>query len=255
MFSEMQKQLFKLFCDFNEFCKENNIEFVSAYGTVLGAVRHQGFIPWDDDIDVYMTIDEYKKLLAVLEHQSVKKFRVDDWNRVKGYPYLFPKIVSTEGPRLKEQAFQNLDYIGGLYIDVFILMPVSDNRVLRMLAEKKRYCMYCIHKLFFMDTMHRKILRLPQKIITAGVNIIRFTNSYYRNATRVYGKKCVESISFGEKYVIDYEWLFPIKHESFEGIDIPVPGKSEFYLKQIYGDYLSLPPEEERISNHSFIYQ
>lgn len=255
MLNEIQRQLFQLFQDFNGFCKENSIEFVSAYGTVLGAKRHQGFIPWDDDIDVYMTISEYKKLLSILEKQDVESFRVDDWNHIEGYPYLFPKIVSKKGPRLKERAFQNSDYTGGLYIDIFILIPVPDNRVFRILQERKRYCMYCIHKLFFMDTMYRKILRFPQKILHSSLNIIKFINSYYSRATGVYGKKCAESISFKKKYIIDYACLFPIKYESFEGMEIPIPGKSEVYLKQVYGDYLTLPPEEERISNHDFIYQ
>ena len=115
-----------------EIFESNGIKYWMAYGSVLGAIRHDGFIPWDDDIDVYINGRDYEKLQKIFNKNVIDGLRLDDSFLCDNYPFTFPKIISDDTV-LIENRLKNSEYKGGIYIDIFPLYSVNCNKIFRKL--------------------------------------------------------------------------------------------------------------------------
>ena len=121
---ELHCKLFNILCWFDDFCKNHNLVYFLADGTMLGASRHQGIIPWDDDLDVVMPIDDYIRFVNLTHKMQFDKYLVEsplDGNN--DFPYGFAKVYDTS-TTLIERARKKVKR--GIYIDVFPLFPVND---------------------------------------------------------------------------------------------------------------------------------
>lgn len=227
-------------------CDDNNIEWMLAFGNVLGAVRHEGYIPWDDDTDIILDKKNYEKLCDILEKSNHDQFVLQNYKTDPGQ-YEYYSVLRD----LKSEYIQNSPYhlnkkYRGLQLDIFFVEPGVFNFLYKVMAKFVRF-----------NTKHfagRGIL-----------NIIAKFNFYFgkyvlipscRFISQLFGNKNYYSIlygfhggEFGVK--IKKDILFPPTYVKFENEEFPVPSQSERYLSLIYGDYMKLPPISKRVGHRA----
>lgn len=259
-FEEMKKIELNILTYFTEVCEENNLRYYLGGGTLLGAVRHKGFIPWDDDIDVMMPRPDFQKLLSL----SINN---ENYNIIKpgtaGYYYNFAKLVDTR-TILEEKGIKRIDGLG-VYIDIFPLdgMPETPD------ARKKRFKeLNSIRKRINNTCLLRpKFHRNP----FAYLNACRIYNSNKNIDLSSLQKKYLDSAlknsfddsefvfaaggAYGARDIFPGKWFEKEIELQFENLSVKAFNGYDFYLTQLYGDYMTLPPEDKRVTpHHSIVY-
>lgn len=253
---EIQMALLAMLQDFDAFCKANGIAYTLAYGTVLGAARHKGFIPWDDDLDLYVLRDDYERIIDLLQDDSIA-FR-------KKYSYIcernstcpFLKILDNS-IIAEDVAMAGYDGIGitSLWLDVFPLDPVYDNPQLQKEQfEKSKH----LQNLYFYSRMRsehedmslsRRLKRFVARVYGTK-NVVKRMHAFARSKrvnTGVVGDLIWCPYSNGDAmHAVDISQPAILE---FEGDEYPVPKDYDDYLSKVYGDYMRLPPEDKR-RNH-----
>lgn len=232
--------------------EKNEIRFFLACGTALGCVRHEGFIPWDDDIDIYIMGKDYEKVRNIFATQDTGNLQFQDYFTVENYPYTFPKIVAKDTV-LVEESLKHLSYKCGVYIDVFPLMEISDNRIIRKIKEGIRYYRYCLLKAYYFE-FQSKFKKVLNKFVHMFISPRRVQEQMfrmYRNEVQE-GKYLIDTSDFGKHAIIKRALFDDVVKMNFEGEEMPMPVGYDQYLRDYYGDYMELPKEEERVSRHHF---
>lgn len=257
-FEEMKRIELNILIYFTEVCEENNLRYYLGGGTLLGAVRHKGFIPWDDDIDVMMPRPDFQKLLSL----SINN---ENYNIIKpgtaGYYYNFAKLVDTR-TILEEKGIKLIDGLG-VYIDIFPLdgMPETPD------ARKKRFKeLNSIRKRINNTCLLRpKFHRNP----FAYLNACRIYNSNKYIDLSSLQKKYLDSAlknsfddsefvfaaggAYGARDIFPGKWFEKEIELQFENLSVKAFNGYDFYLTQLYGDYMTLPPEDKRVTPHHTI--
>lgn len=251
---EHQKVLLELLREFDRVCKKHNIRYVLFAGSALGAVRHQGFIPWDDDLDVALLRDDYERLM---------RLDASEWNEAyymqcefsAHWPLHFSKLRKNNTTCLEKYHPRDPQIHQGIYMDVFPCDNASDNphiRKLQYLASRaviaktiskrgyitnsflKKAFIFCCHFLP-LKPLHRFVVR-AKDVQSKTVHIFLGGNSKYE---RGYFDRCL----FSE--TIDAQ---------FEDMTVPIAKDFDALLSRLYGDYMTLPSEEEReVKVHSIL--
>lgn len=248
----LQKKELQMLCDLAELLNKNHIPFWLGYGTALGCVRHQGFIPWDDDVDIHIMGYDYPRLKEVFSTQNTGNLVLQDGISVEDYPYTFPKIVATD-TMLIETELAHLHYQCGVYIDVFLLQEASHNLLIRFAEEWGRYLRYCMLRLYYFNfsSPARKMMhRFAQAFLNPSAVQRKMLKRYEKrkkNPTLV-----VDVGAFGKQALLPVKYFQESAFLRFENVTMPIPGDYDGYLTHCYGDYMTLPKEAERVSNHSF---
>ncbi len=256
-FEEVKQVALEILIYFHKFCEENNLTYYLAYGTLLGAVRHKGFIPWDDDIDVYMPRNDYEKFLKLFDKNNSNR----DIKLVSIYKdefYLpFLKLINNQ-TIVNENIIYKIQI--GIWIDIFPLDNMSNDykkalflhkkaRRVMFLADHKRFKFNVSGNLFqkLKNIIHKLIQKLiffvPLKYLLIKIDTISKTYME-KEMTKYIGHvndvkvEIYESILFQSKILLD-----------FEGHKFWAPKEYDKILTQYFGDYMKLPPENERISH------
>ena len=252
---EQKKIILDILVDFDSLCRRNGIKYSLAYGTLLGAVRHGGFIPWDDDIDVIVTRDDYVRLAQIASSQLDGRHRFVCVENTEGFSAPLGKIIDTT--TVLEQTGHNSDRIElGCYIDVFPYdwVPEDSNqraRVLKKAVFLQKMWSFAGNDYGDHSAVVTKVRRLLNKTSLARA-VSSYTNRWA--ASHEYEKTMMASLAFGlpkrEKNIMLFEDLSDVTEYDFEGIKFMGIRRSDHYLKQWYGDYMTLPPEEKRVRTH-----
>lgn len=234
-----QKKMLELLKVFADICEENNIHWWLCSGTLLGAARHKGFIPWDDDIDVAMMKKDYRKLLKVMRKWHSDKYFFQTMGTDIEYVNVFPRFCYQEKKEHILNARTRYFKCQGLSFDIFPM-------------EKSSQFAAHMSKNFYQNMQHptryikNKLLR---RICIRLVQIINFglLLPFARIVALINPKKQYHYIlgaGFWRSafYADD---IFPLKKMEFEGYMFPVPGNTDAYLTKIYGDWRKLPSEEK----------
>lgn len=256
--SQLRKAQIYILDEIKRICTLHNIEYFLDGGSMLGAVRHQGFIPWDDDIDVGMTLDNYRKFLVIAEKELETDFFIDNYEHNKDCALVFSKI------RLKGTTYVELKGNANalhneIFVDVFPYYYVADNRVVRNLeAFKMRILSQALleksgYKVWAGEGIVKRLKFIPIDILGIFLNkkyihqkmgkiLSRYTNTKYmcvHAGGRFYQYWNMPSGIF-DNYVM----------VSFEGNLYPIVEEYDTYLTIGYGDYMKLPPENQRVTHN-----
>lgn len=259
---EIQLKELDILKDFIRVCKEYNLRYYAVGGTLLGAVRHGGFIPWDDDMDVAMPRKDYDLFLEKYRHMLSPRYDVEHFT-IQEDVYFYPLKLRDLRTRVKEQRLSE-DSVSYLSIDVFPIDGYPDKRP-KQFFYKLGYYYYKMRIGFCNIDRLRSNVKRPahEKLLIAFAKAFRLNEKLslkkeQEKFDKVFkstkGKKCmlVGDISgrYGFREFVPRGYFGKPRQRRFEDIMINVPNKYDRYLTRIYGDYMELPPESERQAGH-----
>lgn len=235
-------------------CKENDIKYSLAYGTLIGAIRHKGFIPWDDDIDICLLRRDYEKLTTILGSKTQYEWLSLEDNKEKGYYVPFAKAVDNRTIAKLESSHVT----HGIWIDIFPIDNVPHNEWDARFFLKKINILRASVIAMTTNFQHSKLdkIYVEKRILSAGANIIgkRRIAMIYENAIKKYSDNitgyvgCLSS-AYIEKERYPVSWFYDYIDVEFEGKSFMAIAKYDEYLSALYGNYMELPSIEKRI-NH-----
>ena len=242
----------------DQVCKENNLRYFLCGGTLLGAIRHKGFIPWDDDIDICMPRPDYDRLIEILRDTN-NKYRILSPKQEKYY-YNFSKVVDSE-TILYEYNYQPIENMG-VYIDIFPLegMPTDDfecKKHFNVLNKlRKRINSFAWLKPRIGKNLINYVKRLTLYNQNKKISISQFQKKY-ESIAKQYNYDKSEYVyatggAYGSKDIFLREFFSRGLNVEFEGNFFTAPSSWDLYLTQLYGDYMQLPPIDKRVSNHNY---
>lgn len=247
---------------FLDVCKKYNLKTFAFAGTLLGAVRHKGFIPWDDDVDFAMLRPDYDKLLTVAEKEFSSPYFFQTCMNDREFFFGYARLRNSETTGLITTNVSS-NYNNGIYIDIFVLdgLTTNERALNRQLLRRNVVFSFAYHyncsllrdKNIFQKTYHflvRFIARIkPYEYWVEKYNEIlqTYNDDATRFATMTDTKKEIK------KYCVETEDLEEIVDMQFETIMIPAPKRYHRMLQNMYGDYMVPPPKEQRGKWHDGI--
>lgn len=260
----LQGLLLMMLRDFIELCEANHIDYFGVGGTAIGAVRHGGFIPWDDDIDVGMTRENYDRFLEAAKNYKPEKYRIVNGQTDSQYPLPTTRWV-LRGTKFKEECFQKLDCELGIFLDLYCFDNIADED---RAMKRQGYRAWFYGKLLILRSISKPVLYIKgwrASLVLAASFLLHHAlcmlnispGFLYRKAMEAaasYRDEQTERVAYffdptPFTSIIRKEHIFPTQVMDFNGIPMRFPGRVEEYLKLRYGDYMTLPPAEER-HNH-----
>lgn len=245
--------LLNMLDEFILICKKYNLKYTLLGGSVLGAIRHGGIIPWDDDIDIGMPRSDYEKLLSIADNVLGTKYKLVSAYNDKDYVYPFAKLFDNETTLVE---FKDFFYLGGVYIDIFPLdgIPKNTNKRIRKIWKIRYAATNLILAKYSSEYKKHYFFRcLAYKVILGNFNnVLKICDKIARKYP--YSKQYDIANYFGawkEKEISEYSWFNPLIEVTFEGRKVWIPGNYDAYLTKMYGDYMTPPPIEKRKSHHS----
>ena len=242
-------------------CRKNNIKYQIFAGTLLGAIRHKGFIPWDDDIDILMPRDEYNKFLLACKTDLDSRFFLQNYDTDKNYFHAFVRVRrnGTYSPQLYTEKFKMHH---GVFIDVFPFDKVPLNA---RKAKKQFNTLVILRKLkdirknaYKSKNILKRFLKFL-RFIPISVFPIRFFNKLENKVAQKFNETnsplstmLVENIkSVYKRCMLENKYLYEQEFYSFEGLKFIGPENYKMILHNLYGDFLKFPPLEERTPHHN----
>lgn len=242
-------------------CEENGLKYYLIGGTLLGAIRHQGFIPWDDDVDIVMYRNDLRKLENIFRTQYSTEFFVQNFYSDPEYTRYITKI-RLNGTIQEEKTYTGMDMHKGIYIDIFPLDYVKKNQGIEMyLRGKLLRCLFAAKTIKHVKSKNKR--KWKQIFIQACKPIFWFIPDYVINILFdwVCGKDNKKSCKFTANFASHFGWkkqTYPNEvygdgtKALFEGEWFSIPSQPEVILKSIYGDnYMQPPPIDKRNSGHT----
>lgn len=248
-FLEVQDKILSIMVDVDKFCEQHGIEYCLMGGSALGSKRHGGFIPWDDDLDIFMTPDNYEKFRDAFHKEGNKeKYYLQEWGLTDGMVTIAK--VRLNGTSYIEEIVKDWDIHQGIYIDIFILHTCPNNRLSQL------------HQCFWAKYVITKGLALREKDRHSGIRgfaikvaklfpdrfLVRYALKQvykYRNKNTDYYCNFLGKAVF-KKGIYKREWFDNPVYAPFETVRLKVPEKLHDFLTERFGDYMK-PPSPDRI--------
>lgn len=259
---ERKKLQLEMMDEVDSFCRKNNLTYYLAFGSLIGAVRHKGYIPWDDDMDIMMPRDDYNKFAALFPRDGIYRFLVP--GITQNYPYAFGKIIDIR--TVKNEPIRSKYQVIGLDVDVFPIDNYPDN-----LDEAVMWCedisrtQKKLNKQFARFSKGRNIVRTIAKnmiicfwntldslgICTVNKTVLqldKLSTKYNTKETNYCGISAISTYGVRKR---NRKLVFDSAIEmDFEGHKYFAPSGYDEYLTDTYGDYMQLPPVEKRKTHH-----
>ena len=267
-----QEEILNITKDVVDFFDKNNIEYSLSGGSILGAIRHKGFIPWDDDIDLNMPRKDYNKMLQLFDKELGDKYYLQTPQKNPELGLMVTQIRKKGTVARRKYDWNSDSDKCGASIDIYIMENLCDNKIKRIIQQYMSMGLsFCLSSVRFYN--NRKIPREIQEIegrqfkYSKGKMIcgrvfciiplrkwISWCNYWYSKCHDETSKEIV--IPTGRKHfsneIYSRNSLCNYRKEPFETEMFNVPVNAEYYLKQFYGDYMKIPPKEKR-ERHVFL--
>lgn len=257
---ELQKIQLSILKDIDKFCKENDIKYYITMGTLLGAVRHKGFIPWDDDIDIDLMRDDYEKFLKLFPKND-KKYFLQNYKTDKNYFNINYSKIRLNGTLRMGKGMEKIQQHHGISIDVFPVDVVSKSKDDRVKQRRKirfisnlavaksgyKSPKNSVLQNIVLSIIHIILKPIPMSFL--GKKIERVKKAYNGSNSNLVSR--THYIKGGENVVFDKLVYGTPTKLIFDGDEFNAPQKYIEFLEQVYGDYKKLPPENQRFNyNH-----
>lgn len=252
----LQKVQLMMLKDFNEICESNDITYFAIGGTLLGSIRHKGFIPWDDDIDVLMFREDFEKLNELMSKFPNEKYHLINVLNEETYHFTWGRF-NLKNTKIEDWWTSQVKYTVNLYIDIFIMDKIPDNKLKRFihrwscftLNQMVQYSLVKFEnesrvKQFIQQSMYYFLKILPISPMTIKKKCIKT----YRKYENIECKEYCDFPSVMHMPIYDPNDFLPVKKSIFEDIEINIPKNYDKILTKLYGDYMQLPPEDKRFN-------
>lgn len=255
---EIKKIELGILLHFDSFCKENHIRYYLSNGTLLGAVKYGGFIPWDDDIDVFVPREDYNRLMRI--YSDMEKYKLYSLERCAKFRFPFAKLCDMTTKKIEQGVDNGLCL--GLDIDIFPLDDActSKEKTENMIASNQKNINHLIwSKISFSKS--RSVFHSAAKLLIMGLHrfygAARICRDMIRTAKMHRGIKpdymgCFVWPIYGTREIIPAEVFSQTITVEFENERFPAPVGYDTYLRSLYGDYEQDPPPEKQKTHHSF---
>jgi len=266
---EIQMASLNVLIEVDEICKELGLRYFLMYGTLIGAVRHKGFIPWDDDLDIGMPRKDFDQLVSFFDSKYSGALRMCTRANSEDYPHGIPRIcdrrykyVALEKTYKKEIQFVEKPEMG-IFIDIYPIdnygSELKKSELLWKRCRRKNF-QFSVYNNF---KLTRKAYYLPIKLIMFLVLYLNKGKNWRRTVDQEIKEIVNKMTSDEDRYVgvptwsdifvqYDQSWFDNQKFIEFEGLNFPVPESYKKVLEAVYGNYLTLPPENKRIPHHEY---
>lgn len=247
---ELQDKILEIAKYLHDFCEEHNIDYCLMGGSALGAKRHGGFIPWDDDLDIFMTPDNYEKFRKIFYLEGdTERFYLQEYGKCSNGYVTVPKL-RMNGTTYIEELTKDWNIHQGIFVDIFILHSCPNNKIKQLWQCFWAKCVVVkgmSMRGYNRQTGLKKVLlvisrRLPKKIMVdfALKQVYRFKNCESDYLCNFLGKAVYKKGLYRRK------WFKNNQNIAFEKVELKAPGELHEFLSERFGDYMT-PPSEDRI--------
>ena len=240
----------------DEICQRHGLCYFAIGGTALGAVRHKGFIPWDDDIDVGMPREDYTRFLEAAKEELPAGYHLQHFSTEPKTPFYFAKI-RRDGTKFVEYYLRDADIHQGVFVDIFPFDHVPEKEIVKKLHFRLCRGLYQLFLCKSLTTVCSSRFERKENRKSAVRKLVHYAlfwlpKSWLYHALdkscQMFNKQETQELSHivRRRLRVYLKDLYPISYLPFDGIEMPVPCNYDAYLKAQFGDYDALPPEEKR---------
>lgn len=261
--SELHAVQLELMEELRRLCEKHSLKFFALYGTLLGAVRHRGFIPWDDDLDLGMVRTDYEKLLEVTRTELSDRYFFQSVNSDDDYYSPLGKLRKN-GTVFNERTSGTGRQHRGIFIDLFPLDAKPRHTAGQLIQRGSTYVLKRLlmikggYEIGFGRRGVRRMIRMLAALVSRITSRNWLSKSLDRQMTRFAEDRPRKYVSIAGPYsydrqTIEAEWVNDLVEIRFENTTIPAFRQAHQYLTRMYGDYMELPPSSEQVGHHTLI--
>ncbi len=261
---QLQAAEYRVLCVLQDVCNEHGLRFALSSGTTLGAVRHDGFIPWDDDVDVFMPFRDYKKLKKIFKkhHNTIRNVTLTDFETDVHTPHCVSKL-RLDGSYMPEPPAEGVQIHNGIWVDIFVFCDLAKQPNLQGIQELIFQNIVMAHKKYknryrmahgdyqYMDNPMCKLCdKLPDFL---RVRLIRLMQNCMARLGSAKSGKILRMSSYINNPIMDRNYLFETVPHRFEDRDFPIPKNYDAYLRMVYGNNYMTPVRYDEHTNLTLV--
>ncbi len=259
--ADLQTKMLDVLKELIRVCDENGLTYFACGGTCIGALRHDGFIPWDDDLDVFMPRPDYEKLWELRDCFQKESFKLCRTTKEKNYHHRVQQLVDLNTTFINQRSV-NEDIEHGVYIDILPIDACAPTKAKRF-SQRIQAMLFSVYNIQCLPEFHGG--RLFKTAVSIALKLVPSKNARFRIWSRCERKmtkydwdKATQAIELAASVKVlrnpyPKEWFDGVIKHKFEDIELNLPVGVDNYLTQVFGDYMSLPPDSERHPRHNTV--